>query len=182
MVDEEDWFALAMGQMRGSNDYWYWRDKPEMEVGAARAVLTQAGLEIQQLRSRDDGEDPPDCEAIIGGSRCGIEVTELVHQPTLESTIRGNHQILFWERDTFCTALQERIDRKDRSDKVKGGPYDRYILVVVTDEFSLGREDVAQFLEGATFRSRFITDVYLGLSYDPEPRLCPVFELTLVPR
>jgi hypothetical protein len=37
-------------------------------------------------------------------------------------------------------------------EKVKGGPYARYILVVVTDESLLGREDVAKFLEGAIFR------------------------------
>jgi hypothetical protein len=67
----------------------------------------------------------------------------------------------------FCGELQRFIDRKDKLEKVKGGPYARYILVVVTDESLLGREDVAQFLEGVTFRTRLITEAYFGLSYDP---------------
>jgi hypothetical protein len=180
--DAQDWgdFARAMQQnMRGGNDYWYWKDKSEMERGIALEVLTQAGLDIQQLRSRTP-EDPPDCEAMIGGLMCGIEVTELLDQPTLESSIRGNEQMLVWDRETLCRELQRRIDRKDKPEKVKGGPYARYILVVATDEFLLSREAVARFLEGATFRTRLITEVYVGLSYDPWVKSCPVFQLKLV--
>jgi hypothetical protein len=79
--ETQDWaeFARAMQQnRRGANDYWYWRDKPEMERGAVRGVLEQAGLDVQRLRSRGRGDDPPDCEAMIGGLLCGIEVTELI--------------------------------------------------------------------------------------------------------
>jgi hypothetical protein len=184
MADDEtqEWeeFALAMQQnLRGANDYWFWRNKPEMERGSAREVLAQAGLYVRQLRSRVPGDDPPDCEAMIDGVLCGIEVTELVDQPTLESSIRGHGQWLVWDPNMLCTELQRLIDRKDKPERLKGGPYARYILVVVTDEPLLGREDVRQFLEGATFRTRFITEVYLGLSYDPSVSSCPVFQLKL---
>ena len=50
-------------------------------------MLTLAGEDVQQLPTRDD--DPPDCEAVIRGLRCGIEVTELLDQQTLESTNTG---------------------------------------------------------------------------------------------
>jgi hypothetical protein len=43
-------------------------------------------------------------------------------------------------------ALQHRIDEKDKPEKVKGGPYDRYILVIVTDEFTLNRHTIEAFL------------------------------------
>jgi hypothetical protein len=183
MADDktQDWgeFAHAMQEkMRGGNDYWFWRDKPEMERGIAAAVLGQVGLYVQQIRSLAPGDDPPDCEGMIGGSLCGIEVTELIDQSTLESSIRGNVQWLVWDREMLCEELQRRIDRKDKP--VKGGPYGRYILVVVTDETFLGRHDVAQFLEGATFQARFITEAYLALSYDPSVSSCPVFQLKLV--
>jgi hypothetical protein len=75
--------------------------------------------------------------------------------------------------------LHEIIGRKDRPRNAKA--YAKYILVVVTDEFALGQADAAQFLNGATFNTKLITDAYLGLSYDPsfEGGSCPVFKLAL---
>jgi len=70
-------FAEAMRlNLRGASDYWYWRNKPQMEVGAARDVLTCASVSFSNLKAREN--DPPDCEAIIDGQLAGIEVTELV--------------------------------------------------------------------------------------------------------
>src|SRR3954452_15157852 len=70
--------------------YWSWRDRQDKHVeerGAANAVLSGACLKLVDLRSLS--EDPPDCEAFIGGRRCGIEVTELVHQECLEQSIKA---------------------------------------------------------------------------------------------
>jgi hypothetical protein len=83
-----------------------------------------------------------------------------------------------WDRDLLAAALQEKLSRKDAPEKVKGGPYERYFLVIVTDEGFLYRENVAQFLGGMGFRARFVTDAYLGLSYHPDLNgqgSCPVF-------
>ncbi len=52
-------------------------------------MLTALGLELMGLRSRPEGQAPPDCEAIIEGRRCGIEVTELVHRETMERPLRA---------------------------------------------------------------------------------------------
>ncbi len=125
---------------RGANDFWFWKDKRLMESSVAQEVLLNTGLAIEQLRSRADGEDPPDCEAMIGGQRCGIEVTELVHRPTLEASIEGNRQYFLWDESDLRTEIQKLIDRKDKPAKVKGGPYDRYILIIFTDEFVLNGE------------------------------------------
>jgi hypothetical protein len=61
--ETQDWagFARAVQEkLRGARDYWYWKDKPEMERGVVRAVLAQASIDVQQLRSRPRGDDPPD--------------------------------------------------------------------------------------------------------------------------
>ena len=184
MADHDDsGFARTMLEnKRGANDFWYWKDKPVMEAGIARTVLESAGRQFEQLRSRGR-EDPPDCEAIIEGLRYGIEVTELADETTLKASIKGNHQILLWGCDQLCAELQKRIDRKDvPPQKVKDGPYDRYMLIIATDETALDPERVEQFLEGKRFCSSFITDVFFGLSYDPKLKCYPIFQLPLIPR
>jgi hypothetical protein len=66
---------------------------------------------------------------------------------------------LLWDRAQLLSALQVRIDAKDQN--WKGGPYERYVLVIHTDEFSLDRDTVARFLQGATFQTQLLTDVFL---------------------
>jgi hypothetical protein len=106
------------------------------------------------LKARPEGQDPPDCEAVIDGVVCGIEVTELVHEKALRRSLKakaardaGNvpaksdpqryQQLLLskgevyldWSRDAFLSALQARVSAKDKPENVKGGPYSRYLLV-----------------------------------------------------
>ena len=45
-----------------------------------QTALTAAGIQFTKLK-HSGNQDPPGCEAIIDGIRCGIEVTELVHRP-----------------------------------------------------------------------------------------------------
>ena len=81
-----------------------------------------------------------------------------------------------WDNPAFLAALQGRIDAKNRA--WKGGPYERRVLVIHTDEFFLDRETVGRFLEGATFRTQLLTDVFFGLSYHPDHGI-PAFCLSL---
>jgi hypothetical protein len=179
MDDDELRKALKLKSRNAGRDYWYWKDKPLMELGAVRDILVAAGCKVEELTSRTD--DPPDCEALIDGQRCGIEATELVHEKALALTLRTKQELLYvWDKDSLRQELQARIIRKDRPDKVKGGPYQRYILVIFTDEFFLDRSAVEHYLDGASFRVKFISDVFLGLSYDPKIGRCPVLKLSLV--
>lgn len=164
--------------------------KPVMEREAARQVLTAIGLQPVNLRSRPRDQDPPDCEATIDGQWCGIEVTKFLHQKALERSIKAikarargevppktdaeayrhwlrtkGEAYAEWTRESFLAHLQERIDEKDNPKEVKGGPYDRYILVIVTNEFTLDRCTVESFLTGATFQARMIDTVLFGLPY-----------------
>ena len=108
-----------------------------------------------------------------------VEVSELVHRPTLERSIKAQRErtagrepekpeaYFVWDRDDLIDALQKRIDIKDKA-KLKGGPYERYVLVMHTGEYFLQSPQVAEFLQGANFRRQHIADVILGLSYEPQ--------------
>jgi hypothetical protein len=180
-LDVRDLHDVMRANTRGANEYWYWRDRPIMELGIAREVLSASGIKLNDLSSRGR-EDPPDCDAIIDGERCGIEVTELVHEKTLKKTIEGSPQYFLWDRNDLLSTLQRLIDRKDVPEKIKGGPYARYILIIVTDEFVLGQDEVSAFLEGARFKARIISDAFFALSYHPSHNggSCPVFQLPIV--
>jgi hypothetical protein len=191
-VDEEPSLAeiaeIIRANVRPWNSYWALRDKTVGEHGAAYAILEAAGVNAEGLVSRQQGHDPPDCEATLDGCLTGIEVTELVHQPTLERSLKAMKQraggkepdpkkseaFFVWEREDLLLALQDRIDAKDQSE-LKGGPYERYILVIHTDEMFLEADKVEQWLRQATFKARRITDVLSGLSHHPGHGGCPVF-------
>jgi hypothetical protein len=190
--DDDDERSLATtiaSNVRPWNGFWSWRDKPIGELGAAREILTRAGIDASNLNSRGK-DDPPDCEGNIDGCRTAVEVTELVHEPTLKRSLKALKQrasgkqpdrpeaYFVWQKPDLIHALQQRIDQKDRA-KLKGGSYERYILVIATDEMFLEASQVEQWLLDATFQSKRITDAFLGLSHEPKRGGCPVFKLAL---
>jgi hypothetical protein len=139
----------------------------------------------------------PIAKQLLMGS-IGIEVTELLHRRALERSLKavrernlGKEPVrseahFGWERNDLLLELQKIIDRKDQPEKLKGGPYDRFFLVIVTAEMFLYRDAVEQFISGAVFQATMITDVLLGLDYHPDPEAgggsCPVFRLPIEPR
>jgi hypothetical protein len=88
--DDGDLGRSILANTREWNSFWYWRDKPVGERGITRDILEAAKIEVTDLRSPD--KDPPDCEAMLDGQFCGIEVTELVHQRVLERSIKAVRQ------------------------------------------------------------------------------------------
>ncbi|MGE0288793.1 MAG: hypothetical protein AB7I42_20795 [Bradyrhizobium sp.] len=196
MSDEDD-EGRGLGEIiatniRPWNGFWSWKDKPIGELGAAREILAAAGIDALDLMSRGK-DDPPDCECNIGGRRTAVEVTELVHEPTLKRSLKALKQRasgtkpnrpeahFVWQQADLIRALQERIDQKDRV-KLKGGPYERYILVITTDEMFLDASQVEKWLSSAIFQADRISDVCLGLAYEPESKRCPVFKLHAISR
>lgn len=187
-----DWDEL-IEKTRAWNTYWFWKDRNIAERDAVYEVLTQLGLSVEKLEFRQ--ADPPDCEAKVEGLQWGIEVTELVHEKTLARSIKAIKEReagrepakpeahFVWDRQDFCTAVQQLISRKDAPKSIFGGPYDRYALVIVTDETFLDRNTVSEFLKEAKFTAKTITDAFLGLSYHPSEDggdgYCPCFRLEL---
>ena len=189
MNDDDNFKQLILANRRECNGFWFWRDKPVGERGIARNILEEAGIQVDGLSSRN--EDPPDCEATLDSHFSGIEVTELVHRPTLERSIKAVRQRLrgeepqkaeayfVWQREDLITALQAMLIVKN-SAKLKRS-YERYVLVIHADETFLDSENVERFLKGASFDTSLITHAFLGLSYEPGKGY-PVFPLELVRR
>jgi hypothetical protein len=146
------------------------RDRDELDD--AERTLTSAGIQFTGLRHRGN-QDPPDCEAMIEGVRCGIEVTELAHERALRASIKairakqGFVRYHDWTREEFLTRLRERIAEKDSPTDLKDGPYERYLLVIWTGEMHLTQEVIRAYLEGITFPCSLITDAFISLDYHP---------------
>jgi hypothetical protein len=180
--DELTYLRVMLAKKRKRNSYWKWPDRLVEERGIASEILGQVYENVAGMCSLEQGQDPPDCEATLDGRFSVVEVTALIDQPTLEQNLRqsGSRRYFDWDNPKFLAALQDRIDAKDRAWK---GGYERRVLVIHTDEFVLDRDTVGRFLEGALFRTTFITDAFLGLSYhpsvEPEGGCYPVFRLEL---
>jgi hypothetical protein len=175
----------AVAKRRGYADFFQWPDQSIEERGVAEEFLSQVtnllGGPFSNLRARGQGQDPPDCEALNArGQRLGIEVTELVDRKAIaRSRRRGGSVWAEWDRAKLVTALADRLRAKDVPGNVKGGPYDRYVLLTFTDEPELSLDRVAELLTGQSFaRPTLITDGYLLLSYDPKLKKYPVHQLS----
>lgn len=146
------------------------RDRDELDD--AERTLMAAGIQVTGLRHRGN-QDPPDCEAMIEGIRCGIEVTELAHERALRASIKairakeGFVRYHEWTREEFLTELRKRIAEKDNPTDLKGGPYEKYLLVIWTGEMHLTQEVIRAYLEGITFPCSLITDAFISLDYHP---------------
>ena len=170
-----------------TDDYFDWDDRPVLERVTARMLLEYAGFQINGFASRDD--DPPDCEGILNGKRAAIEVTRLNHEKARALNMKARkekkleHEVFFsWERDDLLLKIQKLIDKKDRDVKrYSGCPYERYVLVMHTDEFVLTSDVVSEWLKHTTFKGRFLTDVIVGLSHEPKIGGYPTFRLSLSP-
>jgi hypothetical protein len=187
MDDNSNFAQLILDNRREWNGFWYWREKPIGERGAVRNILEAAGVQVTNLVSAD--QDPPDCEAMLDGKLSGVEVTELIHRRTLERSIKAVRQrsrgeepqrseaYFVWDRDDLLAVLQALLNVKNLAKLKKS--YERYVLIIHTDEFFLDRDKVRRFLDGASFRTSVITDAFLGLSYDPSSKGFPTFRLEL---
>lgn len=145
------------------------RNRDELED--AERVLTESGFSFSALKHRGENNDPPDCEVVIDGILCGVEVTEFAHAKKLQKSIKairsGNGFVSHheWKRDEFIKELQRRIEEKDNPAELKGGPYARYFLIIWTGEMHLDKETLIGFLDGVSFRCSLITDAIIGLDY-----------------
>jgi hypothetical protein len=67
----------------------------------------------------------------------------------------------------------------EKNAKMPAQAYERYVLVIHTDEYVLDSDTVERFLQGATFNTSLIARAFLGLSYHALKGY-PVFELELM--
>lgn len=158
--------------LRPHASYYAWESDPELaEEGVladfVKAAEEQDGLTLKDARHRGRRYDPPDCEALgSAGERIGIELTELVHGPSIAAARRGDPEIWKDWRESLLPELQCRLDQKDTATP-KGATYREYLLVIYTDEPWVGELDrIRRDVAAHVFRpTSLITRAYLLLSY-----------------
>ena len=84
-----------------------------------------------------------------------------------------------WERKDVLCEIRKLIKTKEAK-HYKGCPYQRFVLLIYTDEPELSDTVMSHFLEGGAFRTRVFTDVVVGLSYHPASGTYPTFRLNLI--
>jgi len=153
-------------------------DRPIVERMWVEHFLKAARFSVQRLVARNAHEDPPDCEAIVDGARAGIEATEIIYGGTAASF---DHMVQHfeWSRPSFLARVQSIIADKDGKQWL-GGPYERRLLVIYTNELYLPREKVKVWQIGQRFKTSMFDHVVLGFSYHPDHRkLRPALRLKL---
>jgi hypothetical protein len=154
----------------------YKREKILKELGVVESLLESLSacgvVCYQNIRAAIN--DPPDVIAeTTDGSLVGFEVRELVDKEAVELNERGKAVYRDWNNSEVIQELQNIIDEKD-SKKYIGGPYERLILVIPTDEPVLALKQLKPVLERHEFNQpRQLHEVYLLFSYDPETKGFP---------
>jgi hypothetical protein len=172
---------------RGYSDFFAWPVDRQLEewaiVDSLKESLEKANAGFfNSLLARGRGNDPPDCEAMLfEGGRLGIEVTELVDAHAIMAHKNGNtNHWAEWGERKLITSITERLEVKDTSKNIKGGPYDLYMLVIHTDEPILSFDYTYPILSEYPFEFySLINRAFLLMSYDPKYRCCPYIELNI---
>ncbi|MEQ1543821.1 hypothetical protein [Methyloglobulus sp.] len=177
----------AKQKKRGYSDFFAWPVDRQLEewaiVDSLKESLEKADAGFfNSLVARGQGNDPPDCEAMLfEGGRLGIEVTELVDPVAIMAHKNGDSaQPAQWNEIKLVKSISQRLEVKDASTNIKGGPYERYILVIHTDEPALSFDYTHSILSEYIFNyCALINRAFLLMSYDEKYRCCPFIELNI---
>jgi hypothetical protein len=175
----------AIAARRGYADGRSWPpDRGLEEYGVAQDFVSAASHEpggpFSDLKLRPRGEDPPDCEVRDAqGKRLALEVTELLDQDAVAAAAAAKLKResvgqasmptpVEWTCAELVILVQQRLDKKDFRDRLKGGPYDEYIVVLYTAEQRLDSATVRPCLHEHRFTEPSGIDrAYLSLDYEP---------------
>lgn len=118
--------------------------------------------------------DPPDC---IGydesGNLIAFEVTELTDQNAERENAKKSQRDYYkdWDVIGLAQAIKEKIIEKD-SKLYHGGPYNKIVLIIYTDELSVIEDMIRQGMNSVNFRKlkpKTLTEVIFLFSYEPNP-------------
>jgi hypothetical protein len=163
----------SAARARGYADFFDWPDKSVKEWGVAQTFVKELkrvkGINVRSGKQHPAGANhPPDFQVIIEtGELWGVEITELVSQKAIEATKRGHSVVADWSDEELNARFEYLVLKKDRPENVKGGPYDRFMLLVHVDEVMLTRGRLERVLGRRSFRTRLIDEIYVLMSYDP---------------
>ena len=173
----------AVQRSRGHAEFFDWPDKSVKEWGVATTFVEELERDCKVLISSvklhpGGANHAPDVQLTKNdGENWGVEITELVSQAAIEKTKQGEIPDTEWLDEELVRAFHAIVARKDRPENVKGGPYDRYLLLVHTDEPELPFAQLAETLGRLDFQTRLIDEIHVLVSYDPGRERCPILHL-----
>ena len=151
--DEKYWETFLSGIRAYAPLVSLTTDKRDNELGCVRQLFELLPSSPDCIKSRGEGEDPPDCEAIwANGERIGIEVTELVCQQIVahEQRMLKKRQAIssycgaeitnetelpdVWSDSEIVEKIDSIIEKKNKTDTWKERPYSARWLLIVTDD------------------------------------------------
>jgi len=170
----------SAARARGYADFFDWPDKSVKEWGIAQTFVQElqrsGGPTICGGTQHPGGVNhAPDLQITTqNGETWGVEITELVSQEAIEATKCGSSVFALWSDEELIAQVDALVARKDRPQKIKGGPYDRYLLLVHVDEAMLNRERLESAFVYHGFRTHLIDEICVLLSYEPSEQRCPL--------
>lgn len=155
--------------------------KPQEELAVVHELLESMANRGEERYFDPAGSnfDPPDCVArSADGAAVAIEVTEIVCEQAVRFNAQCDREAIMrmepgvammrvWKRQDFIAHVSDRLEDKDTK-KLKGGPYEAYVIAMHTDEPDLERDKCKDWLHGHAFGPfKQICDAYLLFSYKP---------------
>ena len=175
--------AVVETEKRSYATFRVFQNRSIAELGTVRDLIAAIKAEKGQHGFRSlkiNKPDPPDCVGINSrDERVGFEVTELVDGTTIKQNQRGRSEWKEWGPEEFRSKLGSILATKDGK-RLLGGPYDKFVVVVHTDEPLLPHEECNAMLTGHRFGPfRQIDEAYLLFSSQPWCDFDPYIQLTL---
>lgn len=161
--------------------FFQWHKKEVMEIQLC-AELVRHLQEVGEcgFNPIEKGEDPPDCIVTQYGKSVAIEVTELVVRESIEQQIKNNSAYVIgpeWNSALLTEMLNEILRKKDNPTMKTAlrDQYERYILLIHTDEPELNAEAFKQIFDPESLNNTSLIDeAYVVFSYDPRADEQPV--------
>lgn len=177
------WETVRQQEKRDYATFRVFPDRSIAELGTVRDLLAAIKAEEGQHGFRSlkiNQPDPPDCIGIDSRGECvGFEVTELVDETTIRQSQRGRSEWKEWGPEEFRAKLKTILEGKDQK-KLLGGPYDRFVVVVHTDEPLLPHHECASMLADHRFGPfQQIDESFLIFSSEPGGSSDPYIQLKL---
>jgi len=172
----------CMKRQRKYASFFDWHKKDEKELGIVETLFESMKLQgintFQNLRISQ--KDPPDCIAEDqSGNLIGLEVSEFVDKEAVRLNAQGKSVYRDWTIDEIVKHLEIIITEKD-SKPFHGGPYEKLILVIHTDEFVINFQTLKPILATHEFKkTNQITGAYQLFSYDTEIGHFPYIQLKI---
>ncbi|MFZ5565437.1 MAG: hypothetical protein ACOY95_00390 [Pseudomonadota bacterium] len=120
--------------------------------------------------------DPPDIVVTLGSEKIGIEITELVNPKALRAQLhvpeRYGIELIQYGAEEAKSRLKDIISEKESKLVLVGDKYDRFILLVHTDEPTLSSDQFRDWK--VNLSSSVFCRAYLLFSYEPAYGECPL--------